>query len=80
MNEELPKMPSVLAARATPTQKKMQAIRLAKVLSDLHEAAQDRGRSEAEGVANAQQLAMAMLRHFDVIVWALRTAGGARNP
>ena len=58
----------------------MQALRLSKALSDLHFQAGDRGAPEEEGIAAAQALAVTCLKHFDLIVWALRVAGGARKP
>lgn len=60
--------------------RKMQCMRMQEALSSLHTISGDTGRPEDERTAAAQQLAMAMLTHFDLIVWALRVAGGARRP
>lgn len=65
---------------ATAHEKKMAALRLSNVMASLHETAQDRGRPEEEGLAAAQQLGQTTLRHFDLIIWALRVAGGAARP
>lgn len=64
----------------TALQQKMAALRLQKVMSELHTTAQDRGKPEDEGVAAAQELGRVTLAHFDLIIWALRVAGGARRP
>lgn len=61
-------------------QKKMAALRLAKVMQDLHDTAHDRSLPEDEGAQAATELATTVLRHFDLIVWGMRKAGGARNP
>ena len=77
---ELPKTPDVLAPKSVKMQQKMQALRLSAALQDLHDKAHDRSLPEADGVAAAQAMAMSMLKHFDLIVYALRVAGGARRP
>lgn len=54
---------------------KMAMVRLAATLENLHEGAHDSSLPEEAGVQAAQQLAMTMLRHFELITTALRLAG-----
>lgn len=60
--------------------RKMQCMRMQEVLVSLHTISGDVSRPDDERTAAAQQLAGAMLSHFELIVWALRVAGGARRP
>lgn len=55
-------------------------LRLAKVIGDLHMNASDPSQGEEAGVQNATLLGQTILRNLDMIVYALRIAGGAANP
>lgn len=61
-------------------ERKMQALRMQHAFQALHFIATDTSEPEDKRIAAAQELAMAMNRHFDVLIWALRVAGGARKP
>lgn len=49
--------------------------RLAATLQMLHDGAHDQSLSEEDGKQAAMQLAVVMLKHFDLIVAGLRLAG-----
>ena len=86
MNEtSVPKMPPMLAAAVTRepqnrAEQKMHAMRLSTVLQQLHDEAHDAGNDEEAGKLAAATMAMTILRNFELVVWALRVAGGARQP
>lgn len=81
----IPHMPPMLAAAVTRepktnAEKKMHAMRLSQVLQELHMTAHDGSIGEEEGKIAAATMAMTMLKNFELLVWALRSAGGAAKP
>lgn len=60
--------------------RKMALLCLSRDLQDLHDTAMDPSMDEPERIDAARRLAMAMNRHFDLIMTGLRMAGGARRP
>jgi predicted hydrolase (HD superfamily) len=61
-------------------EQKMAVLRLSVVLQRLHDTATDIGESDDNRFDAAQQLAMTLNTHFDLIITGLRQAGGARRP
>lgn len=66
--------------RKSTAEKQMKCLRLSKAIADLHEKAHDPLLAEEDGKAEAAALGITMLTNFDLIVWALRSAGGAAKP
>jgi hypothetical protein len=60
--------------------RQMQALRLQQAMQALHFTACDQGEETEKRIVAARELAEAMNRHFETIIWALRVAGGARRP
>ena len=65
---------------AIALERKMAILRLSAVLQNLHDTASDVGLPEDERLIAAQQLAITLNTHFDLIITGLRQAGGARRP
>lgn len=61
-------------------ERRMAALRLQQAMQALHFTACDVAEDEEKRLVAAKELAMAMNRHFETIIWALRIAGGARKP
>lgn len=61
-------------------EKQVHLLRLGAAMEKLHFTASDRGAPESEGIEAARALAMVSLKHFDAIIYALRSAGGATKP
>lgn len=81
----IPHMPPMLAAAVTRepknnAEKKMHAMRLSQVLMELHDTSHGSPGDEEIGKMAAATMAMTVLKNFELIVWALRVAGGARQP
>lgn len=67
-------------AKRQEMDRKMQALRLQQAMQALHFTACDLSEDTDKRIAAAHELAKAMNRHFETIIWALRVAGGARKP
>jgi len=66
--------------KRTETARKMQALRLQATMQALHFTACDTGAEHDTRIEAATQLAMSMNTHFELVIWALRVAGGAARP
>lgn len=76
----VPHMPPMLAAAVTrepktKADKKMHVVRLASVLQELYDTANDAGNGEEVGKTAAATMAMTILRNMPLIIWALKAAG-----
>lgn len=83
--DELPKPKmrpalGIATTRREAEERKMQSMRLQQVFQDFHYIVSDASEPEEKRREAAQQLSMAFLTHFETVVWALRTAGGAARP
>lgn len=59
--------------------RKMQCLRMREVLTELHAISGSEAVSVEDRTAAAQQLARAMMLHFELITYALGIAGGTRK-